>query len=383
MKAQLKKIKALAFINSKIKAALQEKHARDALNYYQRKADKKGLTVPNGNELKNALRQRLRLRGICPAGKAKGNLHIFLAFSLSNWEFILPIALKQFGRVTSFEWVSLGYNISSKSKPEIRDNMNVEMLEKIKEAHSKQPIDALIGYFTDISISAQILKQVSDMGITIFNFSWDDKLHFRNSQIASAVDLNLTNAPSSCIKHTACGGLSMFWPEAAHSEVHRPFKIPFEHDVSFVGKNYGWRSIFIKKLRKMGVKVEAFGFGWENGPLSNEDMIELYSRSRINLGFAGVGHSKKLMCLKGRDFEVPMSGGLYLTQDNPELSLVYDVGREIVTYMNEKDCAEKIKWLLAHPDEADKIRKQGRARATRDHSWEKRFEDAFKMTGII
>ena len=42
--------------------------------------------------------------------------------------------------------------------------------------------------------------------------------------------------------------------------------------------------------------------------MSNEEMVKLYSCSRINLGFAGVGHSKKLMCREGRDFEVPMSG---------------------------------------------------------------------------
>jgi len=101
------------------------------------------------------------------------------------------------------------------------------------------------------------------------------------------------------------------------------------------------------------------------------------------LGFAGVGYSKKLMCLKGRDFEVPMSGGLYLTQDNPELSLVYNVGKEILTYRDEEDCAKKIKRILANPEEADKIRQVGRERAMRDHTWEKRFEKVFNIAGLI
>jgi spore maturation protein CgeB len=112
-------------------------------------------------------------------------------------------------------------------------------------------------------------------------------------------------------------------------------------------------------------------------------MIKLYSRSRINLGFAGVGHSRKLMCLKGRDFEVPMSGGLYLTQNNPELSLVYDVDRDLVTYGRVEDCAGKIKRLLANPGEAARIRDSGRKRALRDHTWEKRFHDLFRATGLM
>ena len=175
----------------------------------------------------------------------------------------------------------------------------------------------------------------------------------------------------------------MFWPEAAHPDSHKPYDIPFDFDVSFIGKKYGWRPKFIARLLKMGINITCFGNGWGNGPLSDEEMIKLYSRSKINLGFAGVGHSKKLMCLKGRDFEVPMSEGLYLTQDNPELSLVYEVGKEIVTYKNEEDCADKIKQLLANPDEADKIRKAGRIRALRDHTWEKRFEDVFRLSGIM
>ena len=42
---------------------------------------------------------------------------------------------------------------------------------------------------------------------------------------------------------------------------------------------------------------------------------------------------------------IPMSGGLYFTQDNPEFSLVYDVGKEVITYKDEKDCMQKIKWF--------------------------------------
>lgn len=85
----------------------------------------------------------------------------------------------------------------------------------------------------------------------------------------------------------------------------------------------------------------------------------------------------------GKAFEVPMSGGLYLTQDNPELSLVYEVGKEILTYKNGKDCAEKTKWLLANPEEAAKIREAGRKRALKDHTWEKRFEKIFRLAGIM
>jgi len=227
----------------------------------------------------------------------------------------------------------------------------------------------------------------------VLNFSWDDKLHFRGrmygdrwtgpAALSSVVDINLTNSPGSIMKYTIEGGLAMFWPEAACPNIHKPYNLPFKYDVSFVGKRYGYRPKFITNLRKAGINVTCFGNGWGNGSLSNEEMIKVYSRSRINLGFASVGYSKNLMCLKGRDFEIPMSGGLYLTQDNPELSFVYKIGKEVITYRDEIDCVKKIRWLLDNPKEAEKIRKAGRKRALKEHSWERRFENIFSIIGLL
>ena len=175
----------------------------------------------------------------------------------------------------------------------------------------------------------------------------------------------------------------MFWPEAAHPSVHRPYDLPFKWDVSFVGQCYGWRPVFIKCLTKLGVKVDCFGKGWPNGPLSAEEMIKHYSCSRINLGFSGIGQSRKLMCLKGRDFEVPMSGGLYLTDNNPELSLVYNIGNEIVIYENVVHCAKVIRELLSNPERMQAIRQAGRKRCLRDHTYEVRWTKVLLMAGLL
>jgi spore maturation protein CgeB len=138
-----------------------------------------------------------------------------------------------------------------------------------------------------------------------------------------------------------------------------------------------------KDCKKWTQKLLALEMAVKNGPLSNEEMVKLYSLSWINLAFGAVGHSKKLMCLKDRDFEVPMSGALYLTQDNPEGSLVYEVGKEVVTYQDVRDCDEKIKYLLDRPGEAAKMRKTGHERALKDHTWERSFERIFKMVGLL
>jgi hypothetical protein len=254
---------------------------------------------------------------------------VFLAYPLTNWEGVLPRALAPFGRVTAFEWRSLGFDDRRPDWLAQRDGMQAAMLDAFSRANAEQRIDAVVAYVSGRDAAPETLTALGRAGAVVFNMCWDDKLgfpgrmlggrHEGTAAIAHAVDLNLTNAPESIVKYAVHGGLALFWPEAAHPEVHRPFDVPFDIDVSFAGACYGRRP-------------RCHGRGWPNGAVTDDQMIELYSRSRINLGFGGVGHSRRLMCLKGRDFEVPMSGGLYLTQDNPELGLVYDVGREIVTY---------------------------------------------------
>ena len=392
IKNLLKRSNALNRLNARIKSYQQEKQGKRSIDYYCNDVSQRGLGIPRGIELIGALSERLASREIYPVRKLKGDLHIFLAFGLNNWESVLPLALTPFGKVTTFSWQAKGFFDYREDWQKWKDNLNAQMLNAFKKAYTEQPVDIMVGYLSDFNTKKETLLEIGKNGVIIFNMNWDDKLYFAgnvNGQprsvkgIVSGVDLNLTNAPDSCIKYFVEGGLAMFWPEAAHPDIHKPYDVPYEFDVSFVGGRYGWRPKFIAELQKMGIKVSTFGNGWENGPLSDGEMVELYSRSRINLGFAAIGHSKRLICLKGRDFEVPMSGGLYLTQDNPELSLVYYVGKEIVTCRDEKDCAEKIRYFLNHPEEAARIKEAGRKRALRDHTWKKRFEDIFKIAGFI
>jgi spore maturation protein CgeB len=112
-------------------------------------------------------------------------------------------------------------------------------------------------------------------------------------------------------------------------------------------------------------------------------MVRIYSKSRISLGFGGVEGYGDAYCLKGRDFEIPMSGGLYLTEYHPELEAVYELGKEIVVYRGFDDLAASIRRLLSHPDEADAIRAAGRRRALAEHTWTMRFERVFSLLNLV
>ena len=81
--------------------------------------------------------------------------------------------------------------------------------------------------------------------------------------------------------------------------------------------------------------------------------------------------------LKPRDFEIPMSGALYLTLYNIELRDYYKIGQEIVCFYNNKDLLNLINYYLINEKEAEKIRIKGYKKAIANHKWEDRFKFVF------
>ena len=384
----------LARAGSAIRARQQERQADLIRQRVAQEAAAKGIVELSEVETVVRLRERLAERAKRLGWPRKrGDLHLFVAFGLFDWEEILFEAFKPFGKVTTFEWVGRGFDLNINDWIERRAAMNEAMLVVFREANARRPVDAVIGYMSGHNTLPSTLRSMADEGAAIFNFSLDDKLDLAEPMpdgilrsplgLAKVVDLSLTSDPASKLKYGVHGGLAAFHPEAANPDIHRPYDVAFEHDVTFVGAHYGFRPHFIDRLRALGIDIAAYGRGWPAGAIPLDKMVEMYSRSRINLGFGGIGHSRRLMCLKGRDFEVPMAGGLYLTQHNPDLELVFEIGREVVTYTDEADCAAKIRMLLADPTKADAIRKAGRERSMRDHTYDVRWTKPFQMAGLL
>ena len=86
-------------------------------------------------------------------------------------------------------------------------------------------------------------------------------------------------------------------------------------------------------------------------------MIRTYSRAKINLGFSTCGEThvesaERIVQVRLRDFEVPMSGGFYMVEEMEELAEFFVPGKEIVFYQSKEDLAEKIQYYLGHDAES-------------------------------
>ncbi|MDQ7062670.1 MAG: glycosyltransferase [candidate division KSB1 bacterium] len=328
------------------------------------------------------IRQRLQSR----------ELRIFAAFRNFNWENPnLQPALESFGAVIRYDWHEHGFSQYDPGWHESRKaRMNQQLLEAVSQAHQQASIDIFFGYLSGRLIFPGMLQAIRRMGILSLNIYLDDVKGFWGNleptgfssmiDIANGFDLCWTTHEPAVAWYEAMGGRAIFLPPGANPEIFRPIEgIEKDIDVVFVGQKYGRRGEMIERLRALGIDARGFGRGWDTGEVSQETMIELFSRARIVLGMAETpeDHVTELQ-IKGRDFEVPMCGALYLTQHNPALQPFFRFGEEIDTYRDQHELISKVRYYLSHPEHAEQIRRKARRRSLRDHTWEARFQTAFE-----
>lgn len=351
----------------------------------------KRLAVPD----EAAIRQAMKSKYPAITQKPTGSLKILAIYHHYNWENeSLKPALKKFGSIRHYDWAEkFDHRNQKKWLRSVREIMNQDLVEWVKTWALEDNIDVIFTYLTGEMVSPETVKKLSLLGIPMINICLNDKEAFvgkiRHGQalgsrdICRYFDLSWTSTSDALEKYCVEGARPIYLPEGANPEIHKPYDLLKTIDVSFVGQCYGSRPEIIENIRRQGIDVEAYGYGWPNGPLSIKEMVRTYSRSKINLGFSGVDGYNGVYCLKGRDFEIPISGGLYLTEYHSELEGCYDLEKEIVTYYSLDDLVEKIQFLLSHPKEAEQIRKSGLQRARTEHTWEMRFEKVFGLIGLI
>jgi spore maturation protein CgeB len=328
-----------------------------------------------------------------------------------------------------------------------RPKVSRELLQQIKAAHAIKPVDLFFSYFYDACILPEAIDEIKSMGIRTVNWYCNGsyQLHLV-SEIAPHYDWCLVPEKFRLKDYMAMGAQPIYSQEAANPNIYKPYDLPFEFDVTFVGQAYGDRPAYIKFLLDQGIDVRVWGWGWrkfsseakasgqpgllrqvlragqllmtksgrqalrqylsrklqvnlmgalsyaslpssiKGGVLSDLELVQMFSRSKINLGFSSCGSThetgERILQVRLRDFEVPMSGGFYMVEYMEELEEFFDIGKEIICYTDKEDLAEKIKYYLKHDDERERIRKAGYERCLRDHTWHERFQKAFREMGL-
>jgi spore maturation protein CgeB len=88
------------------------------------------------------------------------------------------------------------------------------------------------------------------------------------------------------------------------------------------------------------------------------------------------------MQVKGRVFELGLSGSLVLCDRNPALEEFYERGREYEDFESSEECIDKAKYYLGHETDRAHIGKAYYERTRKEHLWAHRYRKLFSEIGL-
>lgn len=319
--------------------------------------------------------------------------------------------------------------ISHSDPVEARAHYSERIIDDVERTHRSAGIDLFFSYFYSAMILPEALQLIKALGIPTVNFYCNSIHQFHLvEEIAPHFDYCMFPEREAIGKYLAVGAKPVHIQMAANPRFYRPYALPREYPVTFVGQKYLNRGEYVGYLFSNAVDVRVWGSGWQmpaapqlvlspyrrmrglagalkrrlltgqqplpakrlpddrcGPPLSDEELVKMYSRTFISLGFSEVqdqrtGQVKRHIRL--RDFEAPMSGAFYLVGYQEELADYYELGREIVCYDDQRELLDKVRYYLNHESQVERIREAGLRRARRDHTWENRFRQLFEEIGL-
>ncbi len=282
-------------------------------------------------------------------------------------------------------------------------NSYVEMLTAtMLQNFEEKPIDVLI-CMAQAPASAKFLDEMRRRGVVTVLWFVEDYLRFTYwRDMARHYDFVFTIQKDGCLEAIKAAGAGEvhYLPTACDPFLHRPLELSAEEreawgsQISFVGAGYHNRQQMFASLGHYPFKI--WGSEWptckpfdamvqENARrISPEEYVKIFNASDINLNLHSSterdGVEPNGDFVNPRTFELASCGAFQLVDERTLLGECFEAGKEIVTFSSLPDLVEKIEHYKSRPEERAAIAAAGRARALRDHSYDRRIE---QMLSII
>jgi spore maturation protein CgeB len=222
-------------------------------------------------------------------------------------------------------------------------------------------------------VSAAAMRQIGQAQIRRLNFLTDDpwnpahraKWFFDSlgeyDYVFSTRQANLGN-----LRALGCRGVH-YLPFAYAPEIHYPepqteSARALQADLTFAGGADADRIPYFLALAEAGFSVALYGHDWEKNPATKQFFRGHADPSTLRKVVAA---AKMCLCLVRRanrdghamrSFEVPAMGGCMLTEDTEEHREIFGAEGHAVVYFNSiPQMVEKARWLLAHPEERQRL----------------------------
>jgi len=285
----------------------------------------------------------------------------------------------------------LVYN--NKKGKKLNTSKVIEDIEKLIKSNQKPDIVLMQAWGRSFDID-KIKAFKENENLKFINIALDDRLVYtattpKNekydygiSGLNSLIDLALVSNPEVVEWYLKEDVPALFFPMASSKEFYYPMDVQKKFDVGFIGNKYGYREELVNSLIQSGIKVEARGTGWPAGRIKLEDNNKFFNECKIILGIGTVGHCKDFYTQKLRDFDATLSGGVYVTHNNEDLTKLFVEDEEIILCNNIEEYISKIKTLLKDEDRLNKIAHNAYDKSSTMHTYEKRFKDLFHFLGV-
>lgn len=194
------------------------------------------------------------------------------------------------------------------------------------------------------------------------------------SRIAATFDVFLTNAPDCVPRYESLGARAMLLPIGTNHEFFRPVepRPEYQCEVLHLGRALPDRVEPVRALLE-NFDTHLYGERWDEhgiasrGVIYGDDLLAALSSAEVAVLFflTPSGHPLVKVGL----FDFASAGALVATNRFAEVGEYFQYGSEIIGFDTTDDMLRTIRYYLDHPDEAATIRRAGRERVLREHSW--------------
>ncbi|MCD4829270.1 MAG: glycosyltransferase [Candidatus Cloacimonetes bacterium] len=190
-----------------------------------------------------------------------------------------------------------------------------------------------------------------------------------------------------------------YLPMAADESVMRRLDLTsadstrFGADIAFMGAGYPNRRALFARLASYDLKL--WGTGWEGEPaltplvqnggarVSPEDTAKIYNATKININLHSSMNAELFEpdgdFINPRTFEIMACGGFQLVDRRHLFEGVFVEGEDFVCFDSLPDLRDKIDYYLAHPEERERIARNGQRKALNHHTYTHRMQSMLQQ----
>ena len=148
-------------------------------------------------------------------------------------------------------------------------------------------------------------------------------------------------------------------------------------DIGFIGAKYGTpkfskigkilglynKKSDMKKLLKEFPQLIGYGTMWDNGYINSNDILSFYTNIKL-----GINIHNSTGPINSRLFDLNAFGICQVCDNKSYLGEIYELDKEVIGFDTIDEAITKIKYYLAHEDEAQEIAINGRNRFLRNYT---------------